>query len=75
MLYLQLHICEKLISERFYSLPKSTLKYSFEWTSLYKNHLNLALCSWVLKELIVPKVAIKLSEAFSDGNVESVGRA
>lgn len=35
------------------------------------------LCSWVLKELIVPNVAIKLSEAeaFGDDSVENVGRA
>lgn len=78
MLYLEFHICEKckisLISKRFYSFPKSTLKYPFEWTSLYKNHLNLSLCSWVLKELIVSKVDIKLSEAFNDDNVENVER-
>lgn len=59
----------------FYTFPNSTLKSALEWTSLYKNHLNLSLCSWVLKELIISKVAFKLSEVFGDDNEENVGRA
>lgn len=64
-----------MISKRFYTFIKSTLKYPSEQTSLYQSHPNLSLCSWVLKELTIPDVAIKLSEAFGDDSVEKVGTA